>query len=290
MATAAPTIRDLDHCLFCGLALTEENRTREHVFPRWLQEEYGLANQELVLLNGSSVRYSKLLVPACAECNNVHASQLELRIQRDQASRQDMYVWLLKLQLGVMHWETAHPASQDRRLPEAELPIVPSDAFDIGFLHALFDVLKRPAPQFAPNPLGSVFCFRAQRDDYFYADKLFQYPLAGREGHNYSASCVVIHGRCWIALFDDMGQIHDRAVDHEAMAAQLAQGKDPLQFFPELMWMRACLHWLPRTIVVGGADGPAQGVAFVPPMGQPQQLPRRQQDLDSFYEAAGFAR
>lgn len=288
MSADRPTIADLGECLFCGLALTEATRTREHVFPRWLQEEYGLGDQELVLMNGSSVRYSQLLVPACAECNNVHASQLEVRVQRDQASLQDMYVWLLKLQLGVMHWETAHPASRDRRQPESELPIVPSDAFDVGFLHSLFDVLKRPDPQFAPDPLGSVFCFTARRDDFFYSDKLFQHPLAGRDAHNYSASCVVVHERCWIVLFDDMGQIHDRAVDHEAMARQVDEGKDPLQFFPELMWMRACLHWLPHTIVVGATDGPAQGVAFVSPMGQPQELPRRQEDLDLFYAVAGF--
>jgi len=32
---------ELDKCLFCGIALTGENRTREDVFPRWLQREYG---------------------------------------------------------------------------------------------------------------------------------------------------------------------------------------------------------------------------------------------------------
>jgi hypothetical protein len=51
--------------------------------------------------------------------------------ERDQASRQDMYLWLLKLQLGVMHWETAYPASQDRRREEAASPILPGDAFDL---------------------------------------------------------------------------------------------------------------------------------------------------------------
>jgi len=195
MSTRSLAIADLDRCLFCGVSLTDESRTREHVFPRWLQQEYRLSDQELVLLNGSTVRYGQLLVPACQACNNVHASQLEHRIQQDVASPQDMYVWLLKLQLGVMHWETAHPASQDRRHAEAELPIIPSDAFDIGFLHSLFDVLKRPDPQFVPDPLGSVFSLPARCDEFFYSDKLFQHPLAGPDAHNYSASCIVVHGR-----------------------------------------------------------------------------------------------
>lgn len=288
MSNEPPPIADLESCLFCGIGLTDETRTREHVFPQWLQREYHLFDQELVLLNGSSVRYAQLLVAACEDCNNVHASQLEHRIQQDVASPQDMYIWLLKLQLSVMHWETARPASQDRRRPEAQLPIIPSDAFDIGFLRSLFDVLKRPDPQFVPDPLGSVFSFPARSDEFFYSDKLFQHPLAGSDAHNYSAGCIVVHGRCWIALFDDMGQIHDRAVDHAAMAAQIATGKDPLQFFPELMWMRACLHWLPHTLVLGPAGGSARGVAFVPPMGQPHELPRRQEDLDLFYALLGW--
>jgi hypothetical protein len=286
MASETPIV-GLAHCLFCGKEF-DGDRTMEDVFPKWLQAEYGLANEELVLLNGTSVTYSRLLVPACAECNNVHASHLERRIKEDRASEQDMYVWLLKLQLGAMHWETSKPLSQDRRLPASRTPILPSDAFDIEFLHALFDVLKRPDPQFAPNPLGSIFSFETEQEDFYYADKLYRHPMAGEDADNFSASCIVIHGRCWIALFDDCKQIRDSAADVTAMRRQVDGGKNPVVFFPELMFMRACLDWMPHTVVMGPRDAAARGVMFVPPMGQPRQFPRRLQDLRLFFESVGI--
>ncbi|MGI8998818.1 MAG: hypothetical protein ACR2GO_03820, partial [Candidatus Limnocylindria bacterium] len=193
----SPQIAELDSCLFCGQPFGADNRTLEDVFPKWLQAEHGLVNEKLVLLNGTSVTYGRLRVPACEECNNVHASQLEKRIREDRASEQDMYVWLLKLQLGTMHWETSKPLAQDSRLKDSRAPILPSDAFDIEFLHALFDILKRPDPQFVPDPLGSVFSIATEQRDFYYADKLYRHPLARPDADNYSASCIVINGRCW---------------------------------------------------------------------------------------------
>lgn len=67
-------IADLDTCVFCGEDLAFAGRTMEDVFPKWLQREYGLADQNLVLINGTTARYSQLTVPACAQCNNVHGS------------------------------------------------------------------------------------------------------------------------------------------------------------------------------------------------------------------------
>jgi hypothetical protein len=281
-------IEILGHCLFCGLELSPESRTMEDVFPKWLQREYGLVNEQLTLLNGTGVTYSQLVVPACSDCNNVHASQLEQRVKEDRATAQDMWIWLLKLQLGTMHWETSKPAARDRRDPAAEQPILSGDAFDVGFLHTLFDVLKRPDPQFAPDPLGSVFCFPTDRTAFYYADKLYRHPQSDSDADNYSASCIVIHGRCWIALFDDAGLIHDNAVSIEIMERQVADGKDPIKLFAELMFLRACLDWTPSTLIVGPQVGAAQGVAFTLPMGPPRDIERRQEDLDVFYASLGF--
>jgi len=67
-------------CFYCG-GLLRGNRTREHVFPRWLQERFGLANQHLTLLNGTLIPYRQLTVPCCQTCNNVYLSKLEKRVQ-----------------------------------------------------------------------------------------------------------------------------------------------------------------------------------------------------------------
>lgn len=280
-------IARLSSCLFCGQA-TDEPETDEDVFPKWLQRECSLVDKQVVLLNGTAVRYPQLTVPACQPCNNVHASQLEQRVREGRASDQDMWIWLLKIQLGMMWWETSARANRDLRHPDSQRPILPSDAMDFRFLCALFDALKNPSPQFAPNPMGSVFSFDTTSTDFYYADKLYRHPSSGPDDDNYSASCIVFHGRCWIVLFDDAGQIQHSAVDLDAMRRQVADGKDPVQFFPELMYLRACLDWTPSTLVVGGADGRAGGVAFTLPMSQPATHERRTEDLMLFYDACGF--
>lgn len=40
-------------CLFCGTALTEENRTQEHVFPRWLQSRFDLGGKTIALADNT---------------------------------------------------------------------------------------------------------------------------------------------------------------------------------------------------------------------------------------------
>jgi hypothetical protein len=269
-----------DECLFCGVQLDDGNRTSEHVFPRWMQRRYGLSNLQLVLLNGAEIRYSRLLVPACDDCNNVHASQLEQRILEGLASPQDVWIWMLKLQLGAMYFESGTPWDKDQRKPGSRQPIVDGSELDLDFLHALFDTLKRPDPQFAPDPLGSVFEFPTDPDRFYYSDRLYSHPASTHE-HSYLASCICVLGRCWIALFDDAGNIA-RNVDMEQMRAMVQAGRDPVRFLPELMYQRARFDYMPKTLVIGPRDGPAAGVAFVPPMGKVPHLDHDEEILDMF--------
>jgi hypothetical protein len=255
---------DLNNCLFCGLELTEANRTREDVFPRWLQREYGIAEMALTLLNGAEIRYRQLVVPACQVCNNVHASQLEQRVKEDRATDQDMWIWMLKLQLGTLAFETQVPWIKDRRDPRSAEPIMDASVMDLGFLHALFDTLKVEHPQYEPNPLGSVFSFPTDRAEFFYTDNLYRHP-ASRHDHNYSASCICIHGQCWIALFDDAGNVR-RSVIPDELAQLVEAGHDPVLLYPDLIYQRARFDYMPRTLVLGRPDGPASAVAFLPPM------------------------
>jgi hypothetical protein len=68
-------------CFYCG-KLLRGSRTREHVFPLWLQKRFALADQHLTLLNGTQIPYRHLTVPCCPTCNNVHLSKLEKRSRR----------------------------------------------------------------------------------------------------------------------------------------------------------------------------------------------------------------
>lgn len=277
-------LAELDNCLFCGIALTDANRTREDVFPRWLQRDYGIGDMELTLINGTPIRYRNLLVPACDVCNNVHASQLEQRVKEDRATNQDIWIWLLKLQLGTMAFETSMPWVRDQRDPLSQEPVVDASAMDLGFLHSLFDTLKVERPQYVPNPLGSVFSFRTTRTDFFYTDKLYRHPES-RHDHNYSASCICIHGRCHMAFFDDAGNML-RNVDLDTMTSYVDGGHDPVLFFPDLMYERARFDYMPQTLVIAPRGGPAEGVTFLPPMATVDVLPHedkvRQLYLDNF--------
>ncbi len=68
-ATERDMALDHDHCFLCGLALSENTRTVEHVFPQWLLADFDLHNQKINLLNGSSIRYRSLVIPCCKDCN-----------------------------------------------------------------------------------------------------------------------------------------------------------------------------------------------------------------------------
>lgn len=55
-------VLDSEHCFLCGSELGEYG-TREHIFPGWLQHNHGLWDQELNLLNKTSIAYRQLTVP-----------------------------------------------------------------------------------------------------------------------------------------------------------------------------------------------------------------------------------
>jgi hypothetical protein len=67
-------------CFLCRCRLTEDNRTVEHVIPKWVQSRFGLWDQTLVLLNGTTIPYRQLTVPCCQKCNNKHLEPLESSI------------------------------------------------------------------------------------------------------------------------------------------------------------------------------------------------------------------
>lgn len=191
-----------------------------------------------------------------------------------------MWIWLLKLQLGTMAFETARPWVQDRRDPLSKEPIVEASTMDLGFLHSLFDTLKVDDPQYAPNPLGTVLSFPRSHRDFFYADNMFRHP-ASKLDHNYAASCICFHGRCWIALFDD-GRNVTQTLDLDLMNEAVAEGRDPVTFYPELMYHRSRFDYMPRSLVLSPTGEPATGIIFIPPMSKVPVLDHDEGVLDIY--------
>lgn len=105
---------DPGYCFVCACELTHQNKTTEHVIPKWLQNRYDLHNCEVVLSNGTGIRYKQLVIECCHDCNNLLLSPLEKRVCAafdagwESVSRldtTDILRWLAKLFLGILYKE-----------------------------------------------------------------------------------------------------------------------------------------------------------------------------------------
>jgi hypothetical protein len=157
-----------NRCFYCG-KLVRGTKSREHVFPRWLQKKFQLENQKLTLLNGTTIMYKQLTVPCCIRCNNVHLSRLENRVKRllfecplSEARRHldQFFIWVIKILLAIIYAERMLPL--DRRRPKGK-PILPSELRDaFRMTHFFIQSLTIPMRFLYDNKEripGSVFLF-----------------------------------------------------------------------------------------------------------------------------------
>lgn len=70
-----------DLCFLCGRDLNQDNRSNEHIFPKWVLKKFDLWDKKINLLNDSTFNYSKAVIPCCKSCNNDYLSQLESGIK-----------------------------------------------------------------------------------------------------------------------------------------------------------------------------------------------------------------
>lgn len=103
-----------DRCFLCGAKLSAENRTKEHVYPKWLQKKFNLANQSMVLLNSTKIKYHNLTVPCCRLCNEKMSKEIEKPVEIMVKAGYDSFVkmnrnivfqWLNKLAYGILYKE-----------------------------------------------------------------------------------------------------------------------------------------------------------------------------------------
>ena len=127
---------DGSHCFLCCEPLSDNNRSDEHIFPKWLQRKHNLWNERLTLLNGTLIPYRNLLIPCCSNCNNGPLSELEKRVQSALSKRpheisdQDqiwIYLWAGKILFCILAKERG--LLVDRSAP-ASGPIIPRSELD----------------------------------------------------------------------------------------------------------------------------------------------------------------
>ncbi len=116
-------------CFACGGEPT--TGAGEHIIPRWLQNEFGLWDQRLRLLNGTLIPYRQLTIPCCQHCNNGFLSEIENDVRRlllvgsqiASDERLSLGRWMAKVFVGFLIKESALPA--DRKQPNGD-SIVPA--------------------------------------------------------------------------------------------------------------------------------------------------------------------
>lgn len=159
---------DADHCFLCGVGLSDPNRSKEHVFPQWLLRECDLWREKITLLNGTTIPYASLTIPACTDCNSFWLSGVESQVAEafragpeavrglDQTT---LALWIAKLYYGL-HFKEIGLAT-DRRDPAGPRILSSEHLRDnLGGLHQLMQALRGRA-RFT-RPLGSVIVLRTQ--------------------------------------------------------------------------------------------------------------------------------
>lgn len=103
-----------DRCFLSGEMLTPDSYSVEHIYPKWLQGKFDLWNQELILLNGTKIKYRNLTIPCCKECNNILSRNIERPVERAvdagydefiKLDRKVIFQWLNKISYGMLFKE-----------------------------------------------------------------------------------------------------------------------------------------------------------------------------------------
>lgn len=170
-----------DTCFLCGEPL-DDRRTREHVFPKWLQHRHDLWSKELTLLNGTHISYSQLTIPCCDSCNNDHLGKLENTVRQaihgGYAAAAELppltiYQWLGKIFFGILRKELR--LLLNRRDP-SEGTIVQDDLLErFATLHVFLQSIRQPFQFVGAMPFSTLVVNlhnRDSQDDYFFRDSL----------------------------------------------------------------------------------------------------------------------
>ncbi len=130
---------------------TPENE--EHIIPKWLQKRFSLYEQSLYIPNGTTLPYKFAKVPVKREHNN-EFSKIENKISQGVFDLDEVYLWALKIHIGMLYRDSSLKA--DQKLPTSPTLLNIGDfASEIGFFRMLYD-LWRKGGKTNPNPIGHL--------------------------------------------------------------------------------------------------------------------------------------
>jgi len=103
-----------DHCFLCGVKLNRLNCSKEHIFSEWLLRRFNLWNNQLILLNRTSVSYRQAMISCCKGCNNILLSNIENLIKKasndgfdkfSKLSEEKIFLWIQKVYYAIFYME-----------------------------------------------------------------------------------------------------------------------------------------------------------------------------------------
>jgi hypothetical protein len=159
-----------DKCFVCGADLNDDNSSVEHVYPKWLQNGFDLWNSELVLLNGSKLKYRNITVPCCKSCNNEMSSNIEKPMKEALKGGYDSFIeldkkiifqWLNKISYGILFRQLS--LRSEIRDPHSQ-PIYSEDNLAKHKMQHLFLRSTVSKAEYVHNP-WSILIFRIHEDD-----------------------------------------------------------------------------------------------------------------------------
>jgi hypothetical protein len=261
-------------CSFCF----EPASTKEHVIPRWLQRHYNLKDQIIGLRNGSHLKYSQAVIPACATCNSERFSRLERAVQNGTATLEDYYLWALKIRYGLAIRDST--LLLDRSKPERGMLLSRREAeFGEAFIKHAFKALDDPQFTFHPSPFGSVFVFDAP------AEVANKFDLIDVPPPFWALSIVIPPGSFLVVLFADRGVVRRCLTRYTSLKGELEKLAKHLPALNARVLLFSILRWqnhliLPARVWLGEnslvGETPAARVKI------------RRQKLEWYYEMAKY--
>lgn len=161
-------------CFLCLTTLNASNRTREHVFPKWLLKRHALSNETMTLQNGSRIPYRQLTIPCCLECNGTRLSQAEKTTREafgngfeavKEMDKRTLFFWLAKIFYGLLVKE--RHSLMDRRDDKGQTIVGDEDLSRFAMHHLLMQGVRDEASWVASaeeNP-WSIFILKCQVSD-----------------------------------------------------------------------------------------------------------------------------
>ena len=250
-----PPLFQKTKCPICGLDLTIENRSQEHIFPQWLLKYYDLYNLNLKLLNGSVIPYRLIKIPLCKKCNGERFSKLENNIknifERGKIKKIEQYevvIWLIKIYLGIRNMEQRLPFDRAKK----DLGNILPDNFFEDQSQLMFGLLQNynPKTKFVGHLPWSFFTYKITNKEtqkFWFADNL-NFTFISIQLGQLGVVCLITDGG---------GQQQSMSESYNKLKNMTLSGSQFKELAVRHLYTESIRDYIPRFSLIVGSEGKA---------------------------------